>query len=67
MERNEVLAGGGTEGRSGFFRFPRWCAVGAVTYPHNTESGCRNTGGERGQSSAGRVSVQAGRKGEGDG
>lgn len=67
VERNDVFAGGGTEGRSGFFRFPRWCAVGAVMYPQNTESRCRNTERGRGKSSAGRVSVQAGSKGEGHG
>lgn len=42
MERKDVLAGGGAEGRSGFLRFPRWCVVGAATYPQNTASGCRD-------------------------
>ena len=41
MERNDALAGGGTEGRSDFLRFPRWYVGGAATYPQNTESGCR--------------------------
>lgn len=45
MERKDVLAGGGAEGRSGFLRFPRWCVEGAATYPQNTESGCRDRGG----------------------
>lgn len=39
MERKDVLAGGGAEGRSGFLRLPWWCVAGAATYPQNTESG----------------------------
>lgn len=42
MERKDVLAGGGAEGRSGFLRLPRWFMVGAATYPQNTESGSRD-------------------------
>jgi len=38
VERNDDLAGGGSEGRSDFFRFPCWSLVAAVTYPQNTES-----------------------------
>lgn len=41
MERKDVLAGGGAEGRSAFLRLPRWCIVGAATYPQNTGSGSR--------------------------
>lgn len=53
MERKEVLAGGGAEGRSSFLRFPRWFIVlGAATYPQNTESGCKE---KRGPSGAGSV------------
>lgn len=65
VERKDVLAGGGAEGRSGFLRFPRWCVEGAATYPQNTESGCRDRGG--GASEAGRGSVQADSEGEGEG
>lgn len=42
MERKDVLAGGGAEGRSSFLRFPRWFIVGAATYPQNAESRCRD-------------------------
>lgn len=49
MERKDALAGGGNEGRSGFLRFPRWCVVGAATYPQNTESGCRDREDQEGQ------------------
>lgn len=67
MERNDALAGGGIEGRSGFLRFPRWCVVGAVTYPQNTGSGCRHRGRQGKPSVAGRGSVQADSEGEGEG
>lgn len=60
MERNEVFAGGGTEGRSGFLRFPRWCEVDAVTYPQNTESGCRKR--EKGRAKHRKQSVSASRQ-----
>lgn len=42
MERKEALAGGGADGRSAFFRLPRWCVAGVVTYPLNTESRSRD-------------------------
>lgn len=38
VERKDDLAGGATEGKSEFFRFPRWNLLGPVTYPQNTES-----------------------------
>lgn len=70
MERNNDLAGGGTEGGSELFRFPRWSVAGAATYPQNTESRCRQeSGGDTGreQSSAGTVSAQAEGEEEGRG
>lgn len=55
MERKDALAGGGAEGRSLLLRLPCCWALGAVTYPQNTESGSR---GRKRPSGAGRVSVQ---------
>lgn len=37
-----ALAGGGADGRSVFLRLPRWCIMGVVTYPQNTESRSRD-------------------------
>lgn len=42
MERKDVLAGGGADGRSGFLRLPCWRTAGAATYPQSTESGSRS-------------------------
>lgn len=54
VERNDALVGGGTEGRSGFLRFPRWCLGGVGTYPQSSDAGTvrgQRAGGEteRGQ------------------